>query len=291
MDKKIACAALALALLAASAAAQKRIDEKRPAEAGVLLRISNTAGSVKVSGWDRDEIGLSGVLGSNVDRVDFSSEGGLATISVVIKRNSWSSRGTDLEVSVPSGSALDVETVSADVEVKDVKGKMRLATVSGSIRATGGPAAFIATSTSGSIVIYAEGSGGRAQSISGDIGIRNPGGDVHAVTVSGDISLKGGRIDSASLETTSGRIRLDTDLTKGAQVDAKSMSGPIELTFSAEVSAAFDLSTFSGKIENGLKPDAGESSDILIKSLSLSTGNDARVVAESFSGKLSLKRR
>jgi DUF4097 and DUF4098 domain-containing protein YvlB len=289
--RKLACALCVMAIAAGSAAAQKKIDDKLPAQADGLVRISNLAGSVRISGWERDEISLSGNLPSNVERVDFSSEGGLATISVVLRRNSWSSKSTEIEIRLPFKSSLDIETVSADIAVADVRGKMRLSSVSGSIRVEGGVAAFIANSTSGAIDIEANGGGGRARTISGYINLRDPGGEVRAESVSGAIAIRGGKLENATIETTAGKIKLDTDLAKGARVDATTMSGSIELVFPADLSAAFELSSFSGKIESDFKSGSDSSADFSSGSLSFSTGNDARVVAECFSGKISLKRR
>jgi hypothetical protein len=291
MSKKIAWALLAAALLAGTAAAQKKIDESKPAQRDGLVRISNIAGSIKVIGWDRDEISLTGTLASNIERVDFSSEGGLATVDVVIRTNSWSAKSTEIELRLPAGSSLDVDSVSAGIETSGVTGKMRLSTVSGNIKAYDGPSAYIIESTSGTVELRAKGGGGRIRTISGNISVKDPGGDLRAESVSGNIAVKGGRLDGGSFETTSGRIKLDVDLGKGARLESTSMSGSIELVFPSDVSASFELSTFSGRIENGFKSADGFQADFGAKSLSFSTGKDARVTAQSFSGKLSLSQR
>lgn len=288
--KKLARALLVLAAVAAQAAAQKKIDERLPADSDGLVRILNVSGSVEVEGWERGEIHVAGSLASNVERLDFSSEGGLATIDVVMKKGAWSAKDTDLLIRLPVGSSLDIETVSASVDVEGVRGKMRLTTVSGSIRARDGPSAFIAKSTSGSIEIESPGAGGKAQTISGGISLRGPGGDLSAESVSGAILVKGGSLDSATLTTTAGKIRFDADLAKGGRLELSSMSGSIELSLPGDIAASFDLSTFSGRIDSEFGPDAqrGEAPG---RKLSFSTGKDARIRAESFSGRVSLQKR
>jgi DUF4097 and DUF4098 domain-containing protein YvlB len=288
--KRTTLALLMLAFLASLASAQKKVDERLPAETDGLVRISNLAGSVRVSGWDKDEISVTGTIASNVERLEFSSESGLATVKVVMRSGAWSAKDSEIEVRLPAGSSLDIETASAKVDVEGVKGKMRLVSVSGAIRVEGPLAAFIARSTSGSVDIAAGGANGRAQTISGNISIVSPGGDLSAESVSGNIAVRGGRVDSAALETTSGGIRFDADLGKGGRLDAKNMSGSVDLTLNPGIAADFELSTFSGKIDNGFRPDSGDSGG-QAKSLSFSTGKDARVKAESFSGNVRVSKR
>ena len=53
-------AAVALAALPAVAAAQERVNQTRPAPPDGVVQIENAAGSVRVIGWERAEVAVSG---------------------------------------------------------------------------------------------------------------------------------------------------------------------------------------------------------------------------------------
>ena len=57
-------ALLALASTATAARGQAPVDRRLPADRDVSLRIYNLAGSVRVIGWDRDSVAVTGTLGA-----------------------------------------------------------------------------------------------------------------------------------------------------------------------------------------------------------------------------------
>ena len=73
--------------------------------------ISNLSGSVMVTGWDREEISVEGTLGRGTERLDFEVSGDRARIKVIIPRRARNVEGSDLEIKVPRGSRVEVETV------------------------------------------------------------------------------------------------------------------------------------------------------------------------------------
>jgi DUF4097 and DUF4098 domain-containing protein YvlB len=291
--KRIGIVAVALALAALPALGQQRVDEKKPAVKDGVVDIRNVAGSVRVTGWDREEVAVTGTLGRGTERLEFSASGNRTLVKVVIPHNSQHVDGSDLEIRVPVGSSLEVETVSADITAGGVNGDVQLESVSGNVTVGGGPKKFDAKSVSGNIEITAENAPGRAKSVSGAVRLKGVSGSVEAGSVSGDISVTGGTISSVDLETTSGSITLDAGLAKDARVEAKSISGEVELRLPAGVAADFDVTSFSGDIKNELGPAAHRTSEYGPgMELSFSTGGGgARIAAKSFSGNVYLKKR
>ena len=53
-----------------------------------MVDISNVAGAIEVTGWDRNEVSVHGELGAGVERVDVSSQPGHTTIKVVLPGHS-----------------------------------------------------------------------------------------------------------------------------------------------------------------------------------------------------------
>ncbi len=237
---------------------------------------------------------MSGTLGRGTERLDFSASGDRTVVKVVLPH--FSTRhvdGSDLEIKVPAGSSLEVETVSADTSVDKVLGGMRLESVSGAITVGGSPRQFEAESVSGDIEISAANSPGRATSVSGRVTLHGVAGEVKASSVSGDLVVKGGETSRVELETTSGGIRFDAALGKDGRLEAKTVSGAIELSLPAATAADFEVTTFSGDISNDFGPAARRSSEYGPgKELSFATGGGgARVAAKSFSGSITLRKR
>jgi len=78
---------------------------------------------------------VTGELGDGVERLEFSRSGQLTRIKVIMPSRSSRVEDTDLIVKVPQGSSLFVNTVSADVRSRSLRGSQRLQSVSGDIEA------------------------------------------------------------------------------------------------------------------------------------------------------------
>ncbi len=291
---RIRLLSVAMAVAAIPAIAQERVDQKRPASPNGTVEISNVSGSVKVTGWDRAEVAVTGTLGKGTERLEFSGSGERTVVKVVLPHLSTRHvEGSDLEIKVPGGSSLEADTVSAEITVDNVAGTVRAHTVSGGVTIAGSPREFQAKTVSGEIEITATSAPGRASSVSGRVTLRGVAGDVEARSVSGNVVVTGGEASRVELETTSGDIRFDAALGKDGSLEAKSVSGTVELALPAATAAHFDVTTFSGDITNDFGPAARRTSEYGPgKELSFSTGGGGvRIVAKSFSGSVVLRKR
>ena len=59
----------------ASAVAGQTVDENWDIDANASISIENVAGSIEVSGWDRNEAHLTGELGNSVEDLQISATG------------------------------------------------------------------------------------------------------------------------------------------------------------------------------------------------------------------------
>lgn len=284
-----------LALLAAlPALAGERVDRTLPAAADANIRIDNLAGSVEVVGWDRTEVSIQGTLGDDVEGLEVDDRGGRISIEVEIPK----SRGRryrdvdcDLEIRVPRGSRVEVETVSASIDVEGVNGRLELESVSGNVEVDGGSGALEVESVSGSIRITGSSNRVSAESVSGRVVLDGVSGRIEVSSVSGGVDVKAGRIQSADLDSVSGSIELSGSLESGGRIDANSHSGTIELRLPRDTSAEWSVSTFSGNIDNGFGPEAQrESRYTPSKSVDFTTGAGAgQISLETFSGNVRLR--
>jgi DUF4097 and DUF4098 domain-containing protein YvlB len=285
--------ALVLALAASPAVAQQAIHETKPAAKGGVVEVENVSGSVKVMGWPRAEVEVSGTLGKGTDRLEFEAGPHRTTIRVVLPHECHRCEGSELTIHVPADSDLDVETVSAPIDVTDLSGKLELKSVSGEVTVGGHPADVDARSVSGRVEVTAVDAPVHAKSVSGDVLLRGVKGDVEAGSVSGDVVVSGGAVERGEFGTTSGNIRFEGALTSAARLDAKSVSGDVELVLPSDVAADFEITSFSGDIQNAFGPAAQKVSRYTSeRELSFSTGSGgARVTVKSFSGDVRLRKR
>jgi DUF4097 and DUF4098 domain-containing protein YvlB len=309
--KIVTSLALALVTIAGSAAAQQSINETRAAAPGGAVEIHNTAGSVRVVGWNRNEVQVTGTLGRGTERLEFTTEGDRTRIRVVIPRNARNVDGSELEIRVPAASSPQVQTVSADIHISGVRGgleaqavsgrvdvtadrvpTLKASTVSGGIRLRGSSGSVDAESVSGGLDIQVATPRTRAKTVSGGMTLRDLNGSAEASTVSGTAVVEGGRFSRMSLSSVSGGLRFRGELEQGGLYHLNSHSGNIELHLPARVAADFEVNTFSGRVANDFGPGAERTSRYApgMELRFTSGGGGARVVAKTFSGDVRLAR-
>lgn len=320
-----------LILAALPAAAQQRVDETIPSATTGEVEIVNTSGSVTVTGWNRSEIRVTGTLGEGTERLELDRGRERTAIRVVLPRNARNVQGSDLEIHVPAGKSVRVRTVSADVAIDDVQGRLAANSTSGDIQIAGRPVEVVAGSTSGDVTVRADGSQRvqasstsgdveisgsvresvsvesvsgdvvvtattpevRAKAVSGDVRLQGVSGRISASTVSGDALVRDSRIQYGSFETVSGKLRYEGDLVRGAALDVQSHSGSVELVLPAGLSAEIEASTFSGDIVNEFGGTVRRKSRYAPgQELRFTAGQGGGLItAQTFSGTLKLLRR
>ncbi len=287
--------AIAMVALGASTAAASPVERAAEVRPDVHVEIENLAGSVAVTGWDKNEVKLVAELGTSVEDLVFDADREHVLIEVDTsdnRRRRWRELESRLEVWVPAGASVEVETVSAEIEIRGVNGALDVESVSGGVRIHGAPRRVDAETVSGAIQIDGGGTEVSVESVSGSIRVRGARGAVDLATVSGEIDVEGEAVTEADLESVSGRIRFDAGLARGAEIDAETHSGSVTLSLPADLAAEFDISTFSGNIDNELGPPARRTDRWGPgKELDFSTGDDASVSVETFSGNVALRKR
>lgn len=286
---------LATLVLAAAmgvpAAAQQTIDARRAAKADGRIEIENAAGSIRVIGWNKDEVAVSGTLGHGAEGLSLSGGGDHIMVEVETEGNPHGVR-SDLEIHVPAGSRIEIDSYSAGVTVVEVSGTVRVESMSGSISVAGAPKEVDAESVSGAVEITGATKRVHAESVNGAVRVRGASGEVEATTVNGRLEVVGTAIERGQLETVSGSVRFEGDLVGHGELDVDSVSGDVELVLPAKTNADFEVSTFSGEIENELGPAARQTSQYTTeKELEFSTGSGgARISVKTLSGEIVLRK-
>jgi DUF4097 and DUF4098 domain-containing protein YvlB len=274
---------------------ERAVDRTIEATATATIEIENTSGEVTIKGWDRNEVTVTGWIGEDVE--ELVVEGGRNSIVIEVEiedGRGWRNRDTDadLEIMVPKGARLDVETVSASIDVSDFDGRLDAESVSGSIDVAGELSQADLETVSGSIEMSGANTRTSAESVSGSIRIKGASQRVEASTVSGRVEVEAGEIHRGDFESVSGSVSVECTLASDARLEASSHSGNVTVMLPADVSASFEASTFSGSIDNDFGPEAARTSKwVPSKSLDFTTGRgDAEVMLETFSGNVRLRK-
>jgi DUF4097 and DUF4098 domain-containing protein YvlB len=289
MKRTLLCVAAALA--AAPAFAQQHVDARRTAAPDALIQIENSNGSVKVIGWDRNEVQVTGSLGAKAEGLDFS--GTERRLSIEVDASNPHAVTSDLEIHVPAGSRLEIETYTAGITVTGVTGTLNAESVNGSVDVDGTMREVNAETVDGNVSVTCRCRVAHAQAVNGNVTVRGASGEVEASTVNGTLVVEGGTFDRASLETVSGNLRLSGDLAPRANVTIETVSGAVEVTLPAAVAADFTITTFSGEVTNDLGPAPRSTSRYTSqKELEFSTGKGgAAVDVQTLSGDIRLRKR
>jgi len=289
---KRAALVLATVLVPAWALAQTPVDQKRPAAPDAMVDIENTAGSTKVTGWDRPEVQVKGTVCS---KCELTLTGTDKNVRVEVESSHINpmSGKSDLEIFVPSGSSVSIEGFSSTIVVSGVTGSVSAETVNGSITQSGTAKGVELQSVNGAIEVTKASGRIQAEAVNGAVTIRDSSGELEASTVNGKLLVTGGSFDRAALESVAGGIRFEASLGARATFSAETVSAAVDLLLPAGFGAEFSVSTFSGAITNELGPAAEKSSQWTPqKELSFTTGSGgARITVETLSGSVNIRKR
>ena len=279
---------LLISLMASAAFAADDVNETLDAAADGDIYISNVAGSVEVHGWSRNQVEVTGELGNGVEELIFERNGDEVNIRVRLPRNNFRNGSADLVINVPEASSLQVHTVSADIDIEDVKGEQELESVSGDITTAAYGSEMEAESVSGDIEIEGDdqSSSFSFHTVSGDIEVENLSGEIRLESVSGDISTINGAFSRAIGNTVNGDIVFHVSLLDEGRMDLETINGEVDVDFDGPVSARIDIETFNGNIRNCFGPEAVRTSKYAPgRELSFTAGDGSgRVTIDTMNG-------
>ncbi|MGY3041506.1 hypothetical protein ACVWWQ_003139 [Rhodanobacter sp. TND4EL1] len=289
---------LLLCFCIGQALADTPIQLRHDAAANGKVSISNVAGSVNVTAWDRNEVQVSGRLGDGAKPLTITGSNGNLEIKVEPQGGSgWFNWGGDsrmgpttLDVHVPKAASLEVDVVSAPLVIDGMEGgKIQINTVSGKARINARTPSLTVDSVSGGIEQAGHADKAGLQTVSGDILAPGLGPQVELQTVSGRIQAGGGPWQKLSLSTVSGDVQLNGGLAPNGSINVDSMSGDVQLQVPANTNASLHASSFSGDLRSDFgtptRPEHGPGS-----SLDARLGNgQGKIHVETFSGDLRVR--
>ena len=193
--------------LAATASAQD-FQKTYRLGAGSQIRIGNVSGDVIVTAYDGDAIVVKGLKkGRDRDQVEIEDRSGTGNVDIGVRypKHCNCDANVRFDVQVPRSVNYDFDNISS---------------VSGDVRVTG---------VTGRL---------HASAVSGDVHITDVSGSVSASAISGDVSVDINRLDGSDdmkFSTVSGDVSVMLPGNLAADVDMTSFSGSIKTDFPVEV--------------------------------------------------------
>jgi hypothetical protein len=245
---------LVFLLSTSTLSAQVEIERRRPAPAKGEVSIENSFGSIVVRAWERNEVEVKGTLAAGAEGFDFDGDKEGVSVDVEVPEAWFHAAGEDaafhttLEVTVPSGSRVSVESVNASIDVAGVAGEVHVSTINGAVKIAGPTRGVEIETMTGAVEVRAAGAPMRIHTISGKIDLAGVTGEVGVESVSGPVEVAGSGVSQLEIETTTGNVVFRGSLAKTGGVRIETFSSPVRLVLPRAVKAEFDLTSFSGKI-------------------------------------------
>lgn len=279
---------LALALSTAPASAQRAIDETHKLDKGGTLAVENLAGSITVTGWNRQEVKITGSLDDKAEKLEVTGDARELEIAVRYPdRVRNVNEGTTLVIQAPAGCRLEINGVSTTVAVDRMDGELEARTVSGKLTLRGKPAAVRAETVSGTLDLDLETDRATLSTVSGDIKVGGVRRDLSCRAVSGKLVIDAGKdLEKLTCEVISGNIRVTGQMARKAEWALSAHSGDVTVDLVGKVDARLRLKTFSGTIHDVFGKSAERTSKYAPgKELSVTEGNgEGLLTVDVFSG-------
>ena len=275
------------------AASPQKVDIRMRAIPAVSVRLGGAISSVRVIGWDRDSVALTGTLGpgSKMDGGPMANMGLVVGMKFFIDAPDESSlRVNKLELRVPALARVWIKGGSADVEASGVTGSLDLNIVGGSVRVSGNPRELIIESMDGGVSVTGSPEFARVKTATGDIVLQGGGEDVTLTTVSGSIRAADGTVQRGRFESVTGPIVFAGDFARAGDAKFDTHSGAIEVRLARRANVEIDAESITGSIENAWssgRPAVGREG----RGMQLGTSggmSGARVSIRSFKGSIKL---
>lgn len=191
-----------------------------------LVKIHNYVGSVRVVGWARDSVHVSGRVATHLQLYGGGTRHG---VKLGPDGGQRSPRDVaELVVYVPVGANVAVRGASTDIDIGGVTGIVDAASVGGRLLVDASPGALTVETMDGPLRVRGNPRVLRARTASGDLEFDGSAHDASLRSVSGRVVVTGGPMHLMRAETISGDIRFDARLARNADVVLESHSGTVD---------------------------------------------------------------
>lgn len=220
------------------------VERELSVTAPAQFSLNTVSGSVVITGGEGETIRVRATKSGNEDArnnttIEFEQSGSAVSVHTRNDRSGGflgklgKMASVHYVVTVPRRTAVDIKTVSADVQVRGTEGDLRVQTVSGDVSISDAQGESQLTTVSGDVA---------ANALSGTMTLHSTSGDAHVT----DSQLR-----DFNLHSVSGDFYLDTPLTSGEHYYAHTVSGDLQLGIPEGTGVTVQMKTVSGEVHTG----------------------------------------
>jgi hypothetical protein len=225
------------------------LERRAEAEPKAVVSLCLSTGDVVVRGWDRGEVRARAEEAGNL-RLLTPNVRPAPRVEVLVTEDKESEPGSGdcgstsmIELMVPRGATVSIQTQNGRVEVSDVA-EARIKALSGDVEVRRVAQAVEVSCLSGDVSVSDSSGPVRVATISGVVEARNlrtvsPGDNFEAKSTNGDVTLEGITHTQVEGSTVSGNVLYTGALARGGSYDFRTISGDVTLELPAN--ASFNL--------------------------------------------------
>ncbi len=290
---------LALAAASAPAAAQlpavpagsRAVESRHALPPDGFLRLWNLTGSVRILGWERDSVVVTGDVPEGVDFFcGVVARGEKCAVNVPMAEEAVA-RPAHLEVRVPRRAAVWVKSAGADISIAAVTGDVEAYSVTGAIRVDGHAHVLQVETMGGDISVSGSAESLRARTAAGAITLAVDADDADVSSVAGPVRITRGAIRQGRIESIDGGVHWSAAPAAGARLELTSHTGAIDLRLPAGAGGVFAVNSYRGDVACTV-PGARRHDDRARRetTFTLPPAGDARLTIRSFKGAVTIER-
>ncbi|WP_068544259.1 DUF4097 family beta strand repeat-containing protein [Thalassotalea crassostreae] len=260
---------MAATVMAGSAFA-KAVDQRITVKDADNVIIENMRGKVTIVGTSNQEVWVVGRLDEKSTEFIFEQQGKDVVVKVKMPSHVggsfWNSESeeSNLLIEIPGGLNVDFSGVSTDVEISNVNadvnlnnvsgkvlasqltGEINVQSVSGNVKTTALSGSVTLSTVSGNIIDKGSKGDLRYHAVSGDVNATSDAEKVKASVVSGDMILALAKVVELSMNTVSGDIDGELDLSDDGIVKFSTVSGNVSLALNESLNADITIRSDAG---------------------------------------------
>lgn len=277
MKQLIKLLPLALSIFCYQSWAGEKIDISLKATPEGRVTIDNTRGNITVIGWDKNIVHVKGEIDDSAKSYEFRDTGNRIMFEVELPRfdRQVNGNGSELVFYIPKGSRLnaegvqvnftlsglsgstDIDTINGNIVAKNLSQEIELRTINGSINSENLSGEIEMTTVNGSISdSFSEGVM-ELTTVNGPISSSSSAAEVEVESVNSVIDLNFTTIQKLNIRSANARIKVAiAELAQRGHINVDSVSGEVDLSLPASVSADFSIQNHAGGgIQNSLSDD------------------------------------
>lgn len=190
--------------------------------------------------------------------VDFVERGSRAEVRTSYPRNERRNLNVSVQytVSAPEHTRISARSLSGNIRVSDIRGDLKLVSLSGNVVVQNAARVVSAQSTSGNVEITNLRSDValEAKTVSGHLAVRQSSARAMELgSVSGDLVISDVTCDRLEAQTISGSIDFASPLQRNGRYELTAHSGVVKMVPRGNVGFELEASSFSGTIETALE--------------------------------------